>query len=319
MNVLNTIVSTNSYGNTGVQTTYFDPKEIIGAILVPKSWVIDSTYLGALGVSLKSNLQADTRKAVGSRIFPIFSFGGITKSSEAPKYQKFGYGSERKASDGKYTWEFDLLQGGVSLIKNLRQFKASDYDVLFCTRDSYLIGTKTGTADEMKGVSCDLFDVQAWEPSDGTNAASYKVKFSLALGATKELNEDIQYIKTDFDIEANVHGLINAHLTDNGTQSTTHIFVAATTNEGDVNLYDLYDDELNAAGCWIIKDNTGAIITPSGVAKVVATKGWDFTGTYATGTNVTVQLADATTLSTALVGKEPENGIESDILTIAIP
>ncbi len=319
MNQLSTMVSTNVFGNTGVQTTYFDPKEIIGAILVPKNWKVDSTYLGALGASLKTNLQADTRKAVGSRIFPIFSFGGITDGSTESKYQTFGYGAERKSIDGKYTWTFDLLQGGVSLVKALRKFNNSDYDVLFVTSDNYLIGTKTGTTGEMKGVSCDIFDVMPWKPSDGSNANVYKVKFSLGLAATSELNENVEYIKTDFDLSTEVKGLINVSLSDNGTQSTTHIFVAAKTNENDVNLYDLYPSALAAAGCWIIKDNTGAVITPSNVAQVSGTKGWDFTGSYGTGTDVTVQLADPATLSTALVGKEPSNGLESEVLTISIP
>jgi hypothetical protein len=320
-NILNTLTSTDAYGNTGVQQTYFDPREIIGAILVPKDWKVDSTYLGTLGVSLKTNLQADTRKTVGDRIFPIFSFGGVTDNSTESKYQSFGYGAERKAADGKYTWTFDLLQGGISLIKQLRKFNTSDYDVIFVTRDSYMIGTTTGTAGEMKGVTLDMFDVQPWKISDGTNATGLKIKFSMSLGATKELNENISYIKTDFDIESNVHGCIQVALTDVGTQSITHIFVGAKTNENDVNLYDLYGADLAKAGAWIIKNADGSVNTPSGVALYAAGEGFDFTGTFVTSTTITIQLQTPTALAalSPAIGAEPENGLESDILSIAIP
>jgi hypothetical protein len=190
---------------------------------------------------------------------------------------------------------------------------------MWVTRDNYVIGTKTGTDAEMKGISLDLFDVQPWKASDGTNATGLKVKFSMSLAATAQMNENVEYIKCDFDIESNVHGLINVTLTDNGPQSTTHIFVAAKTNENDVNLYDLYDDELAAAGCWVVKYATGTVMTVTGVAKVAGTKGWDLTGTYPTGTTITCYLADPATLSTALIGKEPANGLESNILSIEIP
>jgi hypothetical protein len=320
-NLLNTLVSTDAYGNSGIQATYFSPDEIVGAILVPKDWKIDSTYLGTNGISLKTNMQADTRKTIGDRIFPIFSFGGITDNSAESKYQTFGYGSERKASDGKYTWTFDLLQGGISLIKNLRKFKSSDYDVLFCTRDSYLIGTGTGTTGEMKGVTCDLMDVFPWKAPDGTNATGLKIKFSLSLGATKELNEDVAYIKTDFDIETNVKGLINVTLSDVGTQSTTHIYVGAKTNEGDVNLYSLYGADLAKPTAWIYKTAAGVVTAISAAAVYAAGEGFDLTGTFLTGTTITIQLETPTALAalSPAIGAEPSNGLESDILSIAIP
>jgi len=320
-NLLSTLVSTDAYGNTGVQVTYFDPKEIIGAILVPKDWKIDSTYLGTAGASLKTNMQADTRKTIGDRIFPIFSFGGVTDGSEKPKTQKFGYGSEKPSSDGKYTWTFDLLQGGISLVKEIRKFNVSDYDVLFVTRDSYLIGTKTGTAGEMKGVTCDMMQTPGWTISTGANATGMQITFSLSLGATKELNEDVEYIKTDFDIESNIKGLINVKATNLHTASTTHIFVGITTNEGDVDLVTLYGSSITKAGAIICKDATGAVITPSAVAAGALYGGLDITGAFPTGTNCTFQLQTPTALAalSPAIGAEPENGLESNILTIAIP
>jgi hypothetical protein len=320
-NVLSTLASTNAFGNTGVQTTYFDPKEIIGAILVPKDWKIDSTYLGTLGVSLKTNLQADTRKAIGDRIFPIFSFGGVTDSSAESKYQTFGYGSERKASDGKYTWEFDLMQGGISLIKNLRKFNSSDYDVIFCTRDSYMIGTKTGTASQMKGVSCDLLDVKPWKLSDGSNATGLKIKFSLSLAATAELNENVEYIKTDFDIESNVHGLIDVRAYETHAASTTKMYIGLTTNENDVDLVALLTTTIAKAGAIILKNADGSVNTPSGVAVGATYSGLEITGTFVTATSMTFQLETPTALAalSPTIGAEPENGIESNVLTVAIP
>lgn len=315
-NILSTLASSAAYGNTGVQATYFAPQEIIGAILVPKDWKIDSTYLGTLGVSLKANLQADTRKAVGDRIFPIFSFGGLTDGSSESKYQTFGYGSERKASDGKYTWTFDLLQGGISLIKQLRKFNTSDYDVLFVTKDSYLIGTKTGTTGEMKGVSCDLLDVQPWKAPDGSNALGLKIKFSLSLAATEQLNENVEYIKTDFDIETNVKGLLTVRAYSLHAASATHLYIGLTTNENDVNLVTLYGSSITKAGAIILKNSDGSVNTPSAVAAGSTYGGLDITGTFATGMTFQLQTPTALAALSPSVGGEPENGLESNVLEI---
>jgi len=321
-NLLETLTNASSYGNTGIQTTSFESTEIIGAILVPKAWRINNTYLGTLGASLKSNMQADTRKAIGLRIFPISGFGAITDGSQEAKFQTFGYGARKFALDKKYDFTFDLLEGGISLINAMRAFNKADYDVLFWNSDNVLLCTKTGvTADERKGFSVNNIFVDGWKPADGTNATGHKITFSMSMAATKEMNENLGYIACDFDIATQIKGCINVLASSLHTASTTKMYIGLTTNEGSVDLVTLYGSSITKAGAIILKNADGSVNTPSGVAAGATYGGLEITGTFVTSTNMTFQLETPTALAalSPAIGAEPENGLESNILTVAIP
>ena len=314
-NQLNTLTLVDAYGNTGIQQISFTPKEIIGAILVPTGWVADASYIA----SLKANLQADTLKAIGSRIFPIFSFGAIEDKSAESKYETFGYGAEKKASDGKYSWQFALMEGGIDLIKELRKFNGTDYNALFYTRDGVLIGTSTDTAGEITGVNIEYVDTLPWKPADGSKSVQTMIKFSLAMSATAQLNENIAFIKCDFDVEQEVKGCINVTLTQGTAPAVGVATVCAKTNNNAVNLYDLYSTELAASAAWVVtKVSDGSAISVSSVTKAVAVKGWALAFTYVG--DVKISLASPSALAALSVGGTPDNGLESPVaLTQTMP
>jgi len=315
-NLLNTLTIENAYGKTGVQSVFLNPKEIVGAIIVPKGWKADATYMGVNGASFLTSLQADTLKAIGSRIFPVFAFGGIEDKSEAPKYQTFGYGSKRKSSDGIYTWSFPLMSGGVNLISELRKFSNTDYDVLFVDRENVILGTSTGVAGEMTGISTDYIEAMPWKAADGSNAVGCSIEFGMSLAATKQMNEDLMYVKCDFDVEKSVLGIIGVELAQAKAAIATACYISAKTNENSIDLYDLFATELTAAGAWIMTkaDGTAATLT---VTNDPVNKHFILTPSVSlTKTTVRVQLQTPAALAALHVGGAPENGLESNIISV---
>ena len=311
--VLRDLTTLGNAGNTGVQQYVFDPSLIKGIVLVPTDWEANTAYLDTMIASL----QADTVKAEGNRIYPIFRFGAMEDKSSEEKTIVLGYGDAVNGAEGKYGFRFEVIGGGVDLQKELKKFNGPGRNVLLVDDNDVIIGTSTANADEMGGMTCNIRAIKPKYP-DGTNNTKYLL--DVTLSNTKEAFDNMVIYKSSVSIEQNVKGCLNVTLADNGTQSTTHIFISAKTNQGLVNLYDTFDDELADPNAWSILEADGVTpIIPSGVAKVAGTKGWDLTGVYATGTTISVNLASPSALRTLLIGVAPGNGFESATLELAIP
>ena len=81
MATLNTLACANDVGNTGVGGCFYDPKNMIGAFLVPKGSEVDIA-------SLQASLIAKTHHVSPSqRWYPVYGFETTTDSTEEKTVQ----------------------------------------------------------------------------------------------------------------------------------------------------------------------------------------------------------------------------------------
>ena len=139
MNVtlLRDLTNIGGEGNTGNQQYNFIPSAIRGFIIVPKSWVANTAYLN----DMINKLQADTLKAVGSRIYPVFRVAEIQDKSTEDKEIVLGLGDVVSGPKGKYSFIYELLGGGMDLHKELSKFEGSGYNVLLVDDNNVIQGT----------------------------------------------------------------------------------------------------------------------------------------------------------------------------------
>lgn len=275
---MNKIKCVTEIKNTGICGCFFDPKLIVGAILVPLNRVFTEDELSPANIAttFRNLILADKAQ----RGFPFIVFNGITDNTEDPTIFTSGYGVPEPVREGLYNWLAAFRKGGVELNNALRSFNGliGKYGVLFIEQTNKLIGTKrldangeVGTA----GISLSTLYTYPWKVADGTNPAQYRTQFAFT---PEQINEDIAF----HDIDRTVYNL----LTMNGL---TTVAVEAQDFDGDEltvtaesdcgeNMYEEYADELTALTAWVgIADSDGDPINPTGVVKNEAAQGWDLT------------------------------------------
>lgn len=309
MNEYNKPVCSTAVGNTGVPDCTFDPKNIIGAMLIPKDKVFSQVELAAI----KATLQAGTLDAAVTRFYPIFKFTGLTDNSEEETISTKGYGNKSVNREGKYDWTFEVGNGGVCLQKKLRAFNGNrKYKVLFFTSDRYLIGTENADTF-LTGVEYDDIYAKPWKLNDGSNDTMYHLRFMLA--KPEELNDDLFALKLDFDPEANIKGLIDLELYEIAVEAgKATIGIRGACDK--VSLYSTFDTEFAAAAMWTCA-KAGVEVTITGVVKNDTDGGWDvsFTGT---GVHV-IGLTTPALLAAAGIGAAPDNGFEGNTVSVTMP
>jgi len=312
--VLRDLTNIGLEGNTGLQQYNFIPSAVRGLILVPKAWRANTAYLN----DMINQLQADTLKAVGSRIYPVFRIANIEDKSTEDKMIVLGLGDEVNGPKGKYSFIYELLGGGVDLHKELAKFEGSGYNVLLVDDNDVVIGTLTENADEMAGCHIN-FAVQ--KPKWTTGADNTKFLIQVTFSNTKELFQNLAIYKSSVSIEQNVVGCLNVTATSLHAASTTKMYIGLTTNQGKIDLVEQFGSSITKAGAIILKNADGSVNTPSGVAAGATYGGLEITGTFATGTNMTFELQTLVALAalSPAVGGNSDNGLESNVLTVAIP
>lgn len=296
-------------GNTGVPSCYFNPKKIVGMIMVDKT--VDFTP--AEIATFKTTLQTAVLASGKARVYPIFRFTELSDNSSDENVSEQGYGDKEITKEGDYDWTFRFIKGGLCLNKNLRKFNNTDMKVLLVDSDNQIFGTKNSSGN-MAGLSLAFFYAKKLKISDGSNATMYGVRVSL--NKPEELNDSPAFVACDFDVESEVKGNIDVEL----VEVETALGVATVklyTNCGRVDLYDTYADEFAAAGMWTCKTSTGSTVTITGVTKDVNNKAWDISFT---GTGVhTLNLAATSVLAAAGIGGAPDNGYEGIELDVTMP
>lgn len=315
-NIINAIQCGTNVKNTGVCDCFLDPKLITGAILIPKGRVLTQAEVNAIQATLEG-LVEDTS---ANRIYPIQNFVAVTDGSAEPTEQTFGYGSIEPVREGSYNLTFQYRTGGVNLSNALRSFNGltAKYAALFIENQNILIGTKKDDATGAVGVAGVPLEVLynfPWKVNDGTNLASYRIRFGFR---PEWVNENIAFVKvatTDYMLSELV-GLEDITLTINATDEVADtVDITATTDCGSTNLYDLFADELATPTAWVVKDAAGNLITHT-VAKNTVTEGWTITYTTAELTDGdTIELAAPTVLAAAPINV---SGYESNIVTVVL-
>jgi hypothetical protein len=271
---LNTLASISQAGNTGKQAAAFQPKNIIGAILTPKGYVLTAAKIAALQTALQADALAASKL---NRIFPVFGFVTAQDSSEDITVQTHGYGAKHVVHEGFIDWKYEYVDGQTSLHKNLRMFNGSAHDFLFVDSANMIIGTNTVDSTgspALKAIPCDggFFYAHPWKANDGSKIAQYLLQFVFQ---PKFINEYLGFVDAGFDLASNITGIVDVVLSSPSANATSGSYnVVAKTADVNTNLADVYPTELAAAAAWSATGTAGASIPVTGVAYNAAIGGF---------------------------------------------
>lgn len=301
---LNTLAASSQAGNTGKQAAAFQPKNIIGAILTPKGYVLTAAKIAALQTALQADALASSKL---NRIFPVFGFVTAQDSSEDITLQTHGYGAKHVVREGFNDWKYEYVDGQTSLHKNLRLFNGSGRDFLFVDSANMIIGTNTVDSTgspALKAIPCDggFFYAHPWKANDGSKITQYLLQFVFQ---PKFINDYLGFIDAGFDLSSNLSGAVDVALSSPSANATSGSYnVVAKTADVNTNLADLYPTELAAPGAWIATGTAGASIPVTGVTYNAAIGGFTLvldktSANYPTvvGSKVTISLASAMALA----------------------
>lgn len=258
MSKLNELLCLTTNGNTGTGACFFDPKLIVGAFLTPKGYEIDVA-------ALQTNLIAATHNASkGARIYPIYDLLTPKDNTEQKTMQTFNTGAKKVVREGYNDWEFQYVQGGLTLLTNLRKFNGPAFDFLFVDSENRIIGINGSSSTKLRAIPSDggFFWANPWKMNDGSKVAEYGVQFVFHV---KYLNDLVAFQKADFDITTTIYGLQDVNLAVETAGVAGSYKVTPKTTIG-TNLADLYPTALAVVGMWLAKNFlTGNGITILGV------------------------------------------------------
>jgi len=318
MATINSLQNNTQSRNTGLANTYFDPKNIKGAIIVPKGYTIASTDLATLQTKLQADIAANNKLA---RIYPIANFVDFKDGSEKVVKQTFGYGVSKTVRDGAYTWTFQFTKGGHTLLQALRAFNGDAWDLFFVDSKNLLMGAKF--IDPVSGAlgcqaipSIDLY-TEPFVLNDGKKVADYMINFSFF---PEYLNEQAAFISdAAFPILDTLKGLKDLNIS--GVGSATPGTYRITIQDGMfVNMYGNIANLSGAGGIaqWVVTNKlNGGVIPITSITLNPVTQTFDFAlpvgnANYPTGTggdtNILANLVGPTALVAAAVGYYESTG-----------
>jgi hypothetical protein len=246
---LNELQCLTTNGNTGSGQCFFDPKIIVGAFLCPKGFEVDVT------TTLQATLIAATHNITKSaRLYPVYDFISPKDNTEQKTIQTFNTGAKKVVREGYNDWEFQYVQGGVTLHKHLRKFNGSSYDFLFVDSENRIIGIQGSTASKLRAIPSDggFFWANPWKANDGSKITEYGVQFVFHV---KYLNDLVGFVKADFDVASTVYGLQDVALKVETAGVAGSYYVTPKTEIGTL-LADLYPTALASITEWIASNTT---------------------------------------------------------------
>lgn len=267
LNVITCVQSGAGASNTGVGSCTFDPKEIIGALLVPKGLSLSNSEVVDLKETLISLANEDDRS---KRVFPIGTFVELEDGSEDEQTEEFGYGVSKVTREGTYILSFRFTNGGKCLHSKLRAFNGAEdsYDVIFVDRQQALLGTMVEKDGEpaLGGYALEELYVPKMTFSDGSASTGYWIRFTLADVA--EVNDRFGFVlpapQDVFNVIRTVRGMIDIVLRAGTTSlSTGEVTVTALANCGSTNIAELFGQELNDTSLWIVTAPLGVVAITS--------------------------------------------------------
>lgn len=240
-------------GNSGVGTCFFDLRNMVGAILAPKNYEIDV-------VDLQANLIAAAHHASkANRIYPIYDFTNTTDNTEEKTIQTMNTGAKYPVREGDNDWKFQYVDGGLSLLKELRKFNGTSWDFYFIDAENKFIGIEGSTETKIRAIPSRFFWADPFKLSDGSKITEYLLQFVFEV---KYLNDYYAIAAADFDIPSIINGLQNVTLKAEssgvpGTYDVTVLTTATKTNIGDI-----FGDSLADPDLWVaLEFLTGNAIT----------------------------------------------------------
>lgn len=278
MNTINAIQCATNIKNTGVCDCPFDPKLIVGKIMIPKNRVLTQAEVDDIQATLEDLVQS----AIADRIFPVQGFVAIVDGSEEPTFQTFGYGSQVPVREGKYIWTFQFVNGGVQLSNALRSFNGnSSYAELYIESTNKLIGTSKLDANGQPGLAGVPQEggypyTYPWKANDGTNTTQYRTQ---SVFQPQYVNENIAFVDippTTY-LLSELEGLQQVNLVVVETDDTLDVVTIKAYDACGEDLYDQFADELEEITAWVGTQDGADIVHT--VAANDTLKGWDISYT----------------------------------------
>jgi hypothetical protein len=263
MATIDTISQAIEAKNTGLPTKALDPKNIVGALIVPRKTTISASNALALQTYLQGLANNDVNE---NRLYPVGNFVEFKDNSEKSVKQSFGYGSRFTVRDGIYIWQFQFVKGGKGLNDALRTFNGSDWDYFFVDSKNVLYGyLNNGKVQSIPNIE------NYTDPmiiNDGKKVTEYTIEFVFSPKYLNELGAVIA--DSDFDIMDNIYGLqdVNLAVTANATSKKYNITVKSKLNQDIGALYS-GSGGLAQASLWT------AVVTATGVVLTVSSVAWD--------------------------------------------
>jgi len=253
-NKLKQLLCTRGLSNTGLNSCYFDPGNIEGAVLIPKDKVFTQTELLVFQATLAAAIANNN---IALRIFPIKRFVDMEDKSEDNPEQTFGYGGKTKIRQGKYAWYFMYKNGGLAYHKSLYTFDQMQeaYDVLFVDAKNRILWGVAGGTDNtgLGGFDLELIDVKNMKINTGGATSMYGIGFCMENpNQINELSAFYQFPKT-VDLLQILTGLKNIEVTIQTQNVLGLIRLQLTTADGAINLGDTFATELATASLYNMK------------------------------------------------------------------
>ena len=130
MTKLNDPICASTGSNTGIPSCIITPKNIVGAIFLPKGTALTAAEV-ATSAAFITKLQALVLNPVATRAYPIGPFVELSDKSEETLYTTTGYGVKQFVREGKIGYQFGIMAGGLHLQKALRAFNHTQaHDVI---------------------------------------------------------------------------------------------------------------------------------------------------------------------------------------------
>jgi hypothetical protein len=313
---INKIFCGTDVKNTGVCSCAFDPKLIKGAILVPKDLVLTNTQLA--DANIQATLEGLVEAARTSRIFPFQNFVNITNNSEEAVQQTFGYGPVETVRDGNLNWLFQFRKGGIALLNALRSFNGltEKYRLLLIEQSNVLIGTSRTDANGdpgLGGIPLENLYTNPWSPATGSELAVYTTNVVMQPVYINELIAFKKVATTSY-LLSELTGLQDVVLTvDSVDTDADEVVITAATDCGNVDLNELYGDELAENTAWVYTDADGVAKTITGVTN--ENGGWTIAISEEVEDGDLISLAAPAVLAAAPINV---SGYESNTVTVEV-
>jgi len=300
MSILNQTSCATSGGNTGIPDCAVIVRNWRYGFLVPLSFVVRSSALGSQADFLQFMQLAAQEDSPSDRIYPLPPIEAVTDNTEEPVSETIG-GTAFFVRDGKYNLTARYVKGGNCVSNALRKFNNGNYALIIVDGAGLVVGTRTGVADELKGIPLDNFNARAFRFATDSTVTNYS--FNVVFDAAY-INEGIAFVESNLADMLSITGLMNINLSLVGTRTAGVFVLQAKAGCAGVNLYDQYSADLADAALYEVLNKNGLVVPITSVAVAPASKGFTFTldttsPNYTSGQPYTVKGAGVSALVAA--------------------
>ena len=263
----------------------------------------------ATEAALKTAILNRINRANGDseKLYPFPVANTVANNTEANTEETLGDGTRRTLREGRPAYTLEAGFVGLNQESSMMAFNNATIPAFAFDDTGKFIG-KFDADDNLVGAKVQVFTSPA---GMGIYSAGTTTKTSINYLNSRDLSTNAKFFQTEFDTD-DFEGLLDAEVralaAPTGNAHKLGVFIPNKSIGKDKNLYDEYDDELNATGMWRGWTAAGAQVAPTTVVKDTALLGW--TVTFGTA----VVRVDLATPQVLLAGDV--KGIEGIALTI---